>query len=134
VCGDDGLDLARTVELSGYPGPQHVLALADALALSEEQRVAVQTLFDRMQAEAVAVGTRLIDRYTALAQAVRDESSTTEALIQQTAEIGQLCWELQETHLQYHLLTRPLLTAEQLARYGRYSSHGAAGTPTAVPR
>ena len=34
----DGMGLAKTAELNHYPGPRHVLDLADELQLSGEQR------------------------------------------------------------------------------------------------
>ena len=58
-----GMGLARPGEINGYPGPRHVLDLADELALSADQRVAVQALFDQMQAEAVALGSDFLSRY-----------------------------------------------------------------------
>ena len=37
---------ALAAELNGYPGPSHVLELADKLELSTEQRASMQRLFD----------------------------------------------------------------------------------------
>src|SRR5262245_40334747 len=51
-----GMGLALAAELNGYPGPAHVLELADRLALSDEQRAKVQALFDAMKSEAVPLG------------------------------------------------------------------------------
>jgi len=34
----EGIGMAKTAELNGYPGPAHVLALAKELKLSNEQR------------------------------------------------------------------------------------------------
>jgi hypothetical protein len=47
-----GMSLALAAELNGYPGPAHVLELADKLDLSADQRTRVQQLFDSMKAEA----------------------------------------------------------------------------------
>jgi predicted RNA methylase len=41
-----GMGLALAAELNGYPGPSHVLELADKLELSAEQRANMQRLFD----------------------------------------------------------------------------------------
>src|SRR3954451_493335 len=57
-----GMGLALAAELNGYPGPSHVLELADKLELSAEQRARVQRLFDSMKAEALPLGTRLIEQ------------------------------------------------------------------------
>src|SRR5262247_2210822 len=43
-----GMSLALAAELNGFPGPAHVLELAEQLALSEQQRSKVQDLFAAM--------------------------------------------------------------------------------------
>src|ERR1700704_3559207 len=57
-----GMGLALAAELNGYPGPSHVLELADKLGLSADQRAGVQRQFDSMKAEAVPLGSRLIEQ------------------------------------------------------------------------
>src|SRR5204863_9277095 len=57
-----GMGLALAAELNGYPGPVHVLELADQLDLSRDQRASVQSLFDAMKAEAIPLGARLIEQ------------------------------------------------------------------------
>src|SRR5579883_151022 len=46
-----GMGLALAAELNGYPGPRHLLDLADQLSLTPAQRAEVQRLFDAMAAE-----------------------------------------------------------------------------------
>src|ERR1700731_5463395 len=55
-----GMGLALAAELNGYPGPSHVLELADKLNLSADQRAEIQRLFESMRAEAVPLGSKLI--------------------------------------------------------------------------
>src|SRR5258707_464441 len=55
-----GMGLALAAELNGYPGPSHVLELADKLELSADQRASIQHLFDSMKEEAVPLGSKLI--------------------------------------------------------------------------
>lgn len=117
--GGMGMGLARPAEINGYPGPRHVLDLADELALSDEQRTAFQTLFDQMKAEAVPLGEQFLDRYAALERAFRDGSITLETLERRTAKIGRNEGELRALHLKYHLPTRSLLTDAQVAAYSR---------------
>ncbi len=40
--------------MNGFPGPSHVLGLADKLDLTFDQRTSINTLFNSMKAEAVA--------------------------------------------------------------------------------
>jgi hypothetical protein len=61
-----GMSLALAAELNGYPGPRHVLELADQLNLSPLQLQNVKRLFDEMTAEAVALGRKLIAQETEL--------------------------------------------------------------------
>src|SRR3989441_11848098 len=55
-----GMGLALAAELNGYPGPMHVLELAEPLGLSDQQRAKMQELFAAMKAEAVPLGEKLI--------------------------------------------------------------------------
>ena len=55
-----GMGLALVAELNGYPGPVHVLELADALGLTPEQQERVRGLREAMTAEVVPLGERLI--------------------------------------------------------------------------
>ena len=75
-----GMGLALAAELNGYPGPSHVLELADKLELSSDQRTRVQSLFDAMKAEAVPLGAKLLDQEAALDQQFANHSITPETL------------------------------------------------------
>src|SRR5258707_2351773 len=55
-----GMEMALAAELNGYPGPLHVLELAQALGLTQAQRDRMAELFGAMKAEAVALGEKLI--------------------------------------------------------------------------
>src|SRR3954454_2079126 len=57
-----GMGLALAAELNGYPGPSHVLEFADKLELSADQRAKVQTFFDAMKAEAIPLGSNLMEQ------------------------------------------------------------------------
>src|SRR5882762_6811305 len=61
-----GMGFALAGELNGYPGPLHVLELADKLQLTDQQRQRIQQFFDSMKAEAVPLGEKLIEQESAL--------------------------------------------------------------------
>src|SRR3954454_12926522 len=63
-----GMGLALAAELNGYPGPSHVLELADRLELSADQRTRIKALFDSMKAETLPLGSKLIDQEADLDQ------------------------------------------------------------------
>ena len=54
--------------MNGYPGPAHVLELADQLGLSTDQKARIQSLFDSMKAEALSLGAKLLSEEAALDQ------------------------------------------------------------------
>ena len=75
-----GMGLARPADINGYPGPLHVLEQADALALTDGQRAAIQALYDQMRFEASTLGEEFLAQYGALELAFRDGTVTPEAL------------------------------------------------------
>ena len=111
------MGLALAAELNGYPGPLHVLELADQIELSSEQRQRVQQLYDTMKVEAVPVGEMLIAHESALDRAFADGSISAAALASLTAQIGAIQGRLRAIHLKYHLTTADLLSAHQRHRY-----------------
>ena len=112
-----GMGLALAAELNGYPGPLHVLELADQLELSGDQRQQVQSLFDSMKAEATTVGASLLEQETALDGAFATNHISEAALSQLTLQIGETQGRLRAVHLKYHLTTRALLSPAQRERY-----------------
>jgi hypothetical protein len=56
-----GMGLAKAAELHHYPGPRHVLDLAEPLQLSAEQRQKTQAIFAAMRTEAVRLVLRFIN-------------------------------------------------------------------------
>jgi Spy/CpxP family protein refolding chaperone len=112
-----GMGLALAAELNGYPGPAHVLELADRLALTAEQRAKVQTLFDRMKAEAVPVGERLVKLEVDLDRQFALKAASERSVVDVTSAIGTTQGALRNVHLKFHLLTVEVLIPEQVQRY-----------------
>jgi hypothetical protein len=114
-----GMGFALAAELNGYPGPLHVLELAEPLHLDAGQRQRVQQMFDAMKSEAVAVGERLIAEETELDRAFAGRSISPTALDALTARIARIQGELRAVHLKYHLIVADLLTEHQKHRYSQ---------------
>ena len=112
-----GMGLALTAELNGYPGPTHVLELAESLELSEAQRAEVQGLFEAMKAETVPLGEKLIAQEGELDQQFASRMVTEASLSAATRAIGETQATLRATHLEYHLATLKVLTPTQSYRY-----------------
>jgi hypothetical protein len=119
-----GMGLALAAELNGYPGPSHVLELADRLDLSADQRSRMQNLFDQMKSEAVPLGSRLIEQESDLDRDFANHTVTPESLKASTSAIGQTQGALRAMHLNYHLLTSEVLTASQMMKYAELRGYG----------
>ena len=119
-----GMGLALAAELNGYPGPSHVLELADKLELSADQRAGVQRLFDAMKAEAMPLGTKLIAQEADLDKQFADRSVTPDSLKATTAAVAATQGMLRETHLKYHLTTGSILTPSQMTKYAELRGYG----------
>ena len=119
-----GMGLALAAEQNGYPGPSHVLELADKLGLTADQRASVQRLFDSMKMEAVPLGSKLIEQEAELDRQFADRIVTPESLKASTAAAATTQGALREAHLKYHLSTAALLTPGQMRRYGELRGYG----------
>jgi hypothetical protein len=121
-----GMGLALAAELNGYPGPSHVLELADKLGLSPDQRADMQRLFDSMKAEAVPIGSRLIAQEADLDRQFATRTVTAESLKASTAAVAETQGVLRETHLKYHLATGAILSPSQMVKYAELRGYGGA--------
>lgn len=122
-----GMGLALAAELNGYPGPVHVLELADKLELTAAQKSGMQQLVDSMKAEAMPLGARLIEQEADLDRQFTSRTVTPESLKASTAAIAATQGILRETHLRYHLSTAALLHPEQMVKYAELRGYGTGG-------
>jgi Spy/CpxP family protein refolding chaperone len=121
-----GMGFAKAAELNGYPGPAHVLELAQGLQLTDKQRTDTQALFDAMQAKATALGRELVDEERRLDRLFASKAADAESLNAALARIGVLQGKVRGAHLEAHLAQVRILTPEQTARYVElrgYSEH-----------
>jgi hypothetical protein len=125
-----GMGLALAAELNGYPGPAHVLELADRLALTAEQRSKVQALFDRMKAEAIPVGESLVKLEAELDRQFALKTATERSVTESTSAIGITQGALRNLHLRFHLLTIEVLAPEQVQRYSELRGYTDAARST----
>ena len=98
-----GMGLALAGELNGYPGPRHVLELAEDLKLSEDQAKATRQIFESMETRAVELGTRIVELERELDAEFAGRSITSAKLSSLTDEIARLKGQLRAAHLQAHL-------------------------------
>ena len=114
-----GLGLAAPADRNGYPGPLHVLQLADSLALSPRQRAEAERLRAEVLAAAVPLGRAIVVAEQRLDALFASGTVTDGWMERQTAEIARLRGELRAVHLAAHLRMREALTPEQTAAYDR---------------
>ena len=113
----EGMGYARSAELNGYPGPRHVLDLANELQLTSEQTTSITTIFDDMKYNAVILGQAIVDAETLLSQAFAKKTISDKQLEEKLTQLTTLYNQLRQVHLQAHLAVTPLLTNDQQAQY-----------------
>jgi hypothetical protein len=112
-----GMSLALPAELNGYPGPAHVVELADRLDLSVAQKAKARELFAAMKAETVPLGEQLIIQEQHLDSLFANKTVTPTSLEAASAAIGTTQGKLRGAHLKYHLAMIAELTPGQVDRY-----------------
>ena len=112
-----GMGFAKLAELNHYPGPKHVLELADDLDLTPSQVVGTQALFEEMRLKAVVLGEELLAAEMALDQDFSRGVISPESLESALLSIGKIRAQLRYVHLEAHLRQQRLLTREQIAIY-----------------
>jgi Spy/CpxP family protein refolding chaperone len=126
-----GTGLALPAELNGYPGPRHVLDLADELGLTAAQRAETQRLFEAMQAQAIVLGEQLLAAEAALDQLFATGTASDAAVEIEALEVGRAHGALRAHHLRYHVAMRETLNPHQVMRYqqlrGSAGAHGHGG-------
>lgn len=121
--------MAKAAELNGYPGPRHVLELADELELTPEERERSRAIFERMNESAIHLGKQVMEKERALDQAFSRQEIDRERLELLTRKISNLKARLRYVHLVAHLEQRSQLTEAQVKRYGELRGyiHNTAG-------
>lgn len=112
-----GMGLALPAELNGYPGPRHILDLADELELTAEQNAQIQALFDQMEPEAIRLGQEILAAEAALEADFREQTIKETGLEDQLQAIGQREGQLRYVHLSTHLATIEILSPHQVTLY-----------------
>ena len=113
-------------ELNGYPGPRHVLDLAQELQLTAEQRSKTSALFEAMRTETSALGADLIEAERALDRLFAEKRATPElSRRRDRSRLARCAGELRAAHLRYHLAMVDVLTAEQVETYNRLRGYAA---------
>jgi len=119
-----GMGFAKPAELNRYPGPMHVLELAEPLGLTDGQQSEILGIESAMRTGAITLGNAIILAERQLNMRFEHAHMDDETLAAATGEIARLYGELRYTHLRAHLTTRDVLTEEQIAEYDRLRGYG----------
>jgi hypothetical protein len=119
-----GMGLALAAELNGYPGPLHVIELAGALQLSDQQRSRTQELILEMKAQTIPIGHTIMMEETALDRLFAERLVTQASLNGSVERIAAAQGALRAAHLRFHLAMAEILSPAQIARYAELRGYG----------
>jgi hypothetical protein len=134
-----GMAMALPAELNGYPGPRHVLELAEELELTPDQLAQTERMFEDMRRKAIDLGGQIVAREAMLDELFASGTVSQATLRDAALALGRLSGELRAHHLGYHLAMRDLLEPHQIQSYRRlrgyvasppghtYEGHGGRG-------
>jgi Spy/CpxP family protein refolding chaperone len=125
----EGMGLALAAELNHYPGPKHVLELAERLHLSGSQTAQIRQIERQMRTAALRLGEEIITQERLLDRAFATRRIDDGELRRRTVEIGRLTGELRYTHLRAHLAVAAVLTRDQIRRYDELRGYAEAESP-----
>jgi Spy/CpxP family protein refolding chaperone len=123
-----GMALAKAGDLNHYPGPLHVLELAEQLKLSDAQKRRTEAIRKTMLDETIPLGTRIIEKERELDQLFVRGAIDNATLDSTLADIGRLQGELRAAPLRAHLEQKKILTPEQIAKYDELRGYSKAET------
>lgn len=114
-----GWGFAKAAELNGMPGPSHVLKMADQIALDDDQKRRVRSVFEDMQREAIVEGARYVSLEEDLEAKFRARAVSATELKAELARIEESRARLRFVHLSAHLMLLDILTVPQIDNYNR---------------
>ncbi len=120
-----GMDQALAAELNGYPGPKHVVELAEKLELTPDQLAQAQQLVASTVARSKELGMQIVHQEEALSAAFADGAIDEDKLSQMVGEIGRLRAGLRLNHLSAHLKMAGILSEAQRDRYSELRGYSA---------
>jgi Spy/CpxP family protein refolding chaperone len=113
----NGMGYAKAAELNGYPGPLHVLQLADELRLTPGQAAATKAIEASMRAQAQSLGAALVAAERKLDALFASKRIDERQLRKSLKKIGLIEAELRDSHLRAHLAQAKVLDVAQTERY-----------------
>jgi len=123
----EGLGLAKAAEINGYPGPLHVLQLAEQLHLTEAEKADTEQVRDVMLRAATRLGKLIVEKESELDKLFAGRKIDEAQLRSLVGVISNLQGELRTVHLQAHLAMIRVLMSEQINRYAELRGYQGVG-------
>ena len=115
--GDAFGGMAKLAELNGYPGPRHVLDLANELELSNRQKENITTIYDNMKNKSVELGQEILNVEKIANEEFINKTITDSQMKQLIFKSSEIYGQLRYAHLSTHLKMLAILTPEQVNLY-----------------
>ena len=113
----DGNGMAQYAESNGFPGPKHVLDLAEKLGLSAKQKAEVREIYEDMRTRARSMGKMIVKVEEELNDAFSSGMMKQESIEEDAESIGKMRGTLRGVHLAAHVKTKEILTKKQVELY-----------------
>ena len=114
-----GLGFAKAAELNQFPGPSHVLELANELKLTAMQVTQTQDIFNNMKKQASLLGKQFIEMEHELDRSFSKATIDKPSLKKILADIGKLRTSIRYLHLSAHIEQKAILTEAQIKQYDK---------------
>lgn len=128
-----GWGLAKAAELNGVPGPKHLLEMKDQIELSNDQVNSIEKLFDEMNAAAMELGAKLIEKERLLELRFQNDIPDAAELESLLNDIGQTRSSLRFVHLSAHLKTPGILSVHQITKYNQLRGYASDDPCSNIP-
>lgn len=112
-----GMGLAKPAELNHFPGPKHVLELANELKLSESQRKETQRIYEAMKGKAARYGQLLVQNEEEIEKLFAEGTVNQNILEYALSRSGQIKSKLRRIHLSAHIEQKAALSGQQVKLY-----------------
>ena len=106
-------------KINGYPGPRHVLDLANELELTPDQQNNITAIYEDMKLKAEKLGQEIIHIEKVANEGFANRSITDETLHQLILKSGEIYGQLRYIHLSTHLKMMDILSLEQVDLYNQ---------------
>lgn len=119
AAGGEALDLGRSAELNGYPGPELALQWKDELKLTEEQVSRLEAVVAEMKEQATSLGPLFVERELEIDKFFQDGAVDFPSLQGKIARASQIHGRLRYAYIAAHMKTAYLLNRDQVIEYYR---------------